>query len=518
MPQALADSIHAKGVLAYFKHVLGVAGAQNRVPAKLIKQADALTNADDLELLLEQLKKNGEDWGIILEDGPALRAGAEAQLVAPKRRKSQFALYSVLLNLLLIAVIAGLWLLRPTVFGASGTKGQEPEFIAAKVDLNLMYASFCTVTTSEGTSSEKVGSALKNLFPDAKLVESRDYATDRNAFLRSRIDAAVAKLKGSDELKKLLTCLYEVNHVRFRGLNRDEPDQGLGSVIEKGGFFTIPDKNQDRYGSLLQANGLEQVKLAASLNPNDLSLIGGLHALTAEHASLKYAIAFAADRPAFILPVDPDAASHEKMRKVVLGTSAVPVFVPRPVVESFEAVDPSSGIGGGSSQYILALDQTYYWRLFGPDDRKGLDPATYANRPAAKWTEFAPKKAVTWEAISASKKNGRNVIVASFDIAVVVNDRAIVFRNQSILSGEKREEVLDQARTYLDKSLRAKIPDIQDAVRLSEKVDPKTGRKTFTGTLLYTFLSEQLRAVNECEDLQIMTRGDFEGLMTKEGK
>ena len=239
-------------------------------------------------------------------------------------------------------------------------------------------------------------------------------------------------------------------------------------------------------------------------------LLDSLKEAAHEYASIKDAVTIIGNRPAFIIQVEPTAKAHEAVRMQLLNLDGTPVFVPRPVFELFDAVDPAAAIGGGAARFSLKLDTKCHWRQVGREDRKKTDFQNNATNKKMRWQDFPANREIVWTNLPVLRLSGRTDNVSSFDIAIPVNaNKVVVFRDQTIFFGESKVQVAKQARTYLDKVLGLKnIVNIEDAITIRQQ------EQQFTGGLLYNFLAEG--QVMAGEDVDIMTPPGFETARKKE--
>ena len=150
----------------------------------------------------------------------------------------------------------------------------------------------------------------------------------------------------------------------------------------------------------------------------------------------------------------------------------MPVFMSRPLPELYDALDPPADDSDGESGfYSLKLDQKSYWRLAGQKYRTNLEPVANPSdaRTKMKWQESGPQAAPIWRIPIPLKRKGEITadLVASFDIAVILPTKIVVFRNQSFLVGESRQQVLVDAQNYISKTLGIEnIQDVENAVKV----------------------------------------------------
>jgi hypothetical protein len=523
---APASLLHSRAVLAYFLNLLKQA-AQVATPAARAVQAKVATKLEqvpadmDLADLEGWVRNNVEDWSLPLdEESPPVAEFAPArgarrqrppakafdvELVgqppaSPRKKRSLLLRLSLIVNLVLIVALILAWLLwpKPATGNAAG------DGLTAGDAGALTFSSYSVVFPTQGTISEKVDASLADLFP-GKAVEIKRDSDERRRLLKQKLDESVKSLKDPENLKKLLLGLSSQHSVRFKGFVASEPSETLPALVERGGVFTIAGGTREQYGSLLQADGLDrllkQSGMDAQQEPRDL--LQSLKSAVADYASLEDALNIINDRTAYLLRVEPTPAGHEAVRKKLLGRDDKPVFISRPIPELFDAVDPTADTGGGSAAYTLQLDRKCFWRLAGADDRKNVDYTNNTSNDRMKWKAFEGGRPISWKPIPLTRKSGKTEAVATFDIAVVMSKKVVVFRNQSILVGDKREDVMKQGQTYIARVLHLPIQAQEDAISVRQQ------DQQFTGTLVYSFLAEQVKAGNASEDLQVLDLDEF---------
>ncbi len=195
-------------------------------------------------------------------------------------------------------------------------------------------------------------------------------------------------------------------------------------------------------------------------------------------------------------------------RQKLLGRLDKPVFSSRPIPGLFDAVDPTSDTGGGSAAYALKLERPCFWRVAGKEDRQDVDFAGNDSNNRLQWASFADGEAITWKPVPLKKHNGKTQPVASFDVAVRLGSRVVVFRNQNILLGETKPEILKQAKDYLDKGLKLKVDDVEEGVKVGRQ-----GQQV-TGALNYSYLAELVKVSSG--DVEVYTKKEFEQRMKQE--
>lgn len=342
------------------------------------------------------------------------------------------------------------------------------------------------------------------------MLELRGSTAEQEKLLQAKIDETVKSVREPEKLKQLLTQLANNHSVRFKGFAANESGGDLQPLIERAGVFTISTPAVQLHGSLLQSGGLDKVLQQAKLQNEQepRALLRSLKEAVAEYASLKDALSTIGGRNAYVLRVEPTAAAHEIMRRKLLSRLEKPVFISRPVLELFDAVDPTADTGGGSAIYTLRLDRKCYWRLASREDRANVDYARNASNDRMKWQPFEAGKSFQWKPIPVTKKNGRTDPVSSFDIAVLLETKAVVFRNQSLKVGDSRRQIVEHSKDYIQKVLGLRIPSVEDAISVRQ-----IGEQ-FTGTLIYSYLAEQIMPENAGPDreVQLLDLEDFQKL------
>ena len=518
-----ASVMHAKALVLYFQRLLGAwqqqtAGTNRQLPAKVVGPLERMPAGASLDDFENWIRESAEDWNITIddeEDSPPESVRATSGTLepmpsplAPSKNGSCFLLGSLCLNLMLIVAVVLLLLL-----GRRGASTVPPPTDAAASldDSILFFSSYCVVFPTQGTISEKVGVALQELFPE-QFQEIKRQAPDHDKLLQQKLAEAIKSITEPDKLKQLLIKLATDHSIRFKGFAASEPDEGLIAVIERGGIFSIANASREQYGSLLQINGLEKILVQAGWTDRAeaRNLLKSLKKAIAEYASLKDALSIIGDRTAYLLHVEPTPAAHEQARRRLLSRLDKPVFISRPIPEFFDAVDPTADSGGGVASYSLRLDRKCFWRLASKEDRRNVDKANNASNDRMKWQTFNAGQLITWKPIPVTKQNGRTDAVASFDIGVVLQNKVVVFRNQSLMVGDTRKQVLEQGQNYITRALALRVADIDEAISVRQQ------EGQFTGTLIYSYLAEQVTAENSIGDLQLLDRMGFERLKMEE--
>ena len=530
-----ASGLHSKALLLFFREVLGYLqkkeGAAGGIAKQLSVQLNGLATAGSLQELELKAEAIAEDWSLSSDEmpvaSPAIDTFTSTSIPAarPSLRQEKktswlgWFLGSFLINVLLALLVflfGGMLLLgltdkKPSPDGKL-PPGDEGSYTPSAVeDSSLQFSSYCVVFPTRGTSSEKVFNSVKQLYPD-KILVPKQGESERSLFLKERLDLAAKSFKDADKVRKLIAKLNGDHSVRFDGFSSDAEDSGLRSIIASGGLYRVGTSGEKvQYGSLLRANSVERILKLATLDnqPEPRVLLDSLKEAAHEYASIKDAVTIIGDRPAFILRVEPTAKAHEAVRMQLLNRAGTPVFVPRPVFELFDAVDPAGGTGGGIARYSLKLDTKCIWRHVSSKDRKETDyPANETNEDM-KWKDYAANREIVWTTLPVLRESGRTDNLASFDIAIPVNDdKVVVFRDQSILVGETKEQVRKQARTYLDRRLGLNDVAIEGAIII------RSQEKYFTGAFVYNFLAEE--AMKAHGDLEIMSRAKFDTAREKD--
>jgi hypothetical protein len=538
-----ASVLHGKALRAFMRQLLGLA-FNNASPevqpgiAKIIQRIDQLSPGTSLEDFDGWIRQNAVDWGITIEDSPEPPPQNVAPMLPqpqilptvshPARKKRPWLLRTSLwLNLAFILAIIIMALLWPRGSEAK-PKGDSPENKVPEEDdqpadkpkqrpilvgPTLFFSSYCVVFPTQGTISEKVYDALQKMFP-GKVKEIRQSARRRGRLLRDKMAEAIKSLKEPKKLKLLILQLADKKMIRFKGFSASEPEESLVYIIESGGIFSYLSQPGERHGSLLQPNGLDKILKQAKLKgrKGPRQLLGNLKEAIFEYATLKDALSIIGDRVAFLIRVSPTAQAHEQMRKKLLQRVEKPVFVSRPVLELFDAVDPTADTGGGSAAYSLRLDRNCYWRQASLEDRRNVNFAKNPSNDRMKWQFFGARKRIIWKPIPVMKKNGRTTPISSFDIAVVLQNQVVVFRNQSMLVGDSTKQVTMQAETYIKETLGLKIREIREAISVTKSDNQ------FTGALKYSNLADHVTAehTGKDKDLELYTVAEFKSLITKE--
>jgi hypothetical protein len=520
-PSKDASLMHADALLRYFRHVLGglqqqaePAGVQalSRVNTRLGQARPGM----DLDELEGWIRGAAGEWDIVLEDEPAVvgAAAAPAGAAVPAAKgpsqaaarppRSWLLRTSLWLNLLLVGAVVALWLLRPSGSGGSPrpSPAEEP---------GHLFSSYCVVLPVQGTSGDRVHATLVDLFPGTA-VEAKGGNGERR--LGQKLDEVAKSLAEPEKLKQLLGRLAANHAVRFKGFAAGDGGDNLKAVIERGGIYSLGGESREEYGSLLQADSLSRILDRAGPDGQGeaRTLLADLRRAVLEYASLHDALTVLGDRPGFLVHVEPTAAAHDKARQALVGRRDKPVFVSRPVPQLFDAVDPTADTGGGSAAYSLKLERKSFFRVAGRDNRQDVDFRFNRSNDRLKWQTFAPNETIVWRPVPLMRKSGKAEAVSTFDIAVAVPPKVVVFRNQTIFVGESKAEVRQQAQNYVTKVLGLRVPEIDDAVSIKKQDEQ------FTGALIYSFLADQCRDKPSSSggDLEVLSGSAFQEARTAE--
>lgn len=127
-----------------------------------------------------------------------------------------------------------------------------------------------------------------------------------------------------------------------------------------------------------------------------------------------------------------------------------------------------------------------------------------ANKEKLKWQRVNLDELKTWEPIPIGFKSH-----ASFDIAVIVDQQVVLFKNQEIVLGQSEVEVRQQGREYISSVLGLKIAsiDLVDALTLK-----KLSENQFTVALDYGFLAIRIleEPPSNNKTWQVLSVADFE--------
>jgi hypothetical protein len=147
------------------------------------------------------------------------------------------------------------------------------------------------------------------------------------------------------------------------------------------------------------------------------------------------------------------------------------------------------------------------------EDRQNVDIAHMSTNEKMRWTEFVAGSKIAWTPIPVTKTTGKTVPVASFDIAVVVGNKVVVFRNQSLFVGNSKQQVVDQGKNYISKVLHLSIKSSDELMFVHQQSDQ------VTGNLLYSDLAETLSmATVSSSDVALYDTEAFLALREKEDR
>ncbi len=385
-----------------------------------------------------------------------------------------------------------------------------------------VHPGYILVLPTSGTFPENVEDILRNeLFTPERVTMIRRDPAQKETLLRQQLDKSLAGLPEPAKLNALLLALRK-KEVRFKGYVPDDEKQTLSGIILRGGVFTIDaggDSPAPRHGSLLHANGIKQILDHAGLiEAEPRSLLQGLRDGIRDYASLHDALAIIGNRLAFLIDVKPTAADHEEAIAKLLTWSKPPVFVPRPPPRLFDAVDPREDTTTGQAKYTLKLPRPCYWRQVSKKDRSEIDwkEINSGEQEKMKWQDFKADTVITWQPVPVPRTDGRSDPVASYDVAVVLPDRVVVFRNQTLFVGDVAEDVERRARTYAKTRLQIDVKAADELVKVAPIPPPDKG---YVGTLLYSSLADMAEKGGErTGDLELYKRDDFSALMKSENE
>ena len=516
--------LHANALLRYFRGLLAqlngkVPPAVQAVVAQALVQAGQLQPDMPLDDLKAWIRETVEDWDLPLDDEDPVEGTETIKPAAPRARipsphpprRSSLLRLSLWLNLLLACVVIILLWLWPRAGsrGATETNPPSPQ-TPQQEESDVLHSSYCVVFRMEGTTGEGVGASLRTAFPDG-VIEIEGTTQERDRLLATKRAEAVKSVKDHGKVKELLARLAANHSVEFKGFTGSDPaDRVVASVIGRGGVFTI---KGSRHGSLLQSTGLDTVASQADLEGADREILTSLKRAVADYASLDDALGILAERGGYLVKVTPTRQGHEKVRRELTSRVEKPVFVSRPLPQLFGAVDPTADKGGGLAEYTLQLDRPGYWRVPSQKDRLDIDFQVTRGKDRMKWQRFRASERVTWIPLPITRTTGEPAALATFDVAVELSQKVVIFRNQSILVGRSKEEILTQGKNYISRVLQLPGP-AEEAISVSERGGQ------FTGALKYSYLAGRITAENRGRGhiLQSMKKEEFEQLKQREDR
>jgi hypothetical protein len=147
-------------------------------------------------------------------------------------------------------------------------------------------------------------------------------------------------------------------------------------------------------------------------------------------------------------------------------------------------------------------------------DRKEIDFESSRGKDQMRWRPFRASERVTWRPLPVTRTTGEPAALATFDVAVELSSKVVVFRNQSILVGRSKEEILSQGKGYIMRVLLLPDQAGDDAISVSER----SGQ--FTGALKYSYLAGRVTMGNSGKGniLQGLTKEEFQALKEQEDR
>ena len=481
--------------------------------------------------------KPGELSGFLVAMLGALPGLGAYLLIAQGRRANPVALTAGLLMPVSVLGIALSLFLRPGLTPADSSPNPPGNKLAQSGERNeaevailadakrypltsavlSIYPNHIVVFPTQGTIRENVGDILKSLFPPSTLTVIHRDATQRDAqreaLLKEQLKKSMDGIKDLGQLNQLFSELAG-KQIRFKGYLPNDPKEAVARIIQRGGVFTFSGSSSpkgaggesmmptQRHGSLLHTNGVEQLLLSGKLaGVEHRNLLNRFRRAIQDYAFMTDALSIVGDRPAFLIYIGRSPEAHEEAIGKLLHRMDNPVFVPRTPPRLFDAVDPTEDVGGGSATYTLRLPRKCWWREVGARDRQNLKEPL-ADAAKRRWRVFGPNQLIKWDPETLEFKNGEQRQVASYDIAVPVGDRVVIFRNQNLFVSRKRKDVVKLAMDYVTKRLRLRGNPSEDSI---VNVHSPEG-KHFFGTLLYSYLAEadfELTSENDVERLRL---------------
>jgi hypothetical protein len=166
--------------------------------------------------------------------------------------------------------------------------------------------------------------------------------------------------------------------------------------------------------------------------------------------------------------------------------------VPRPTLEVFDCIRPPEGKAMATAgRFSLQLQVKYYWRQVGKRNRDKMDYAGTlpANQAEMKWGDAkGANEVVKWKHLQVRvfESNVSSPIQdSSFDIAIPIDDKVVVFRNQIIITANSAKNVEAEARQMLNDMGLTGV-DLGKALNLLPPQEKEEGR---TGHFHYSYLA-----------------------------
>ena len=353
-----------------------------------------------------------------------------------------------------------------------------------KEEASLQYSPYCVVFSVEGDASV-LEKKLADLFPSSTLQPGGK--SQRKKFLDDRLEAAAKSITDANKLKNLLVDLDTGHAIRFRGFTADLKAFDLTSIIAEGGSFRIGVDSKAQYKSLLGKKSIDQILAVAGLDKDKEArdLLDSLRQATFDYAALHDAVIAIGERQAVVLRVERTAEAHALVRGKLLNRRFTPVFFSRPLFELFGAIDPAGGEGEASDKYSLLLKTTdCFWRVVGTAARKDADFDSTPGTKKMLWDQYPADTLIEWESVPVNYKDNERDNVATFDIAIKSGGMFVVFRNQRILKGSSKTDVLTSAKRYVKSNLGLELKgvEIDDAVKFAPG-------KAVSGAYVYELLA-----------------------------
>jgi hypothetical protein len=516
-----ASLLHAKALLLYFRELIGAptdtSSSHGQLWHKTISKLDDLVG---LHLTVDELAANdddSEDWSLTAEDDAGdeqelqVKVSSQttsSQVSPPIRRPRDVRRSRSLVCFLALLLIAGI--VAAIVFWPRATQsGGSVESTTPEPSLNgLEYAKYVAIVPSVGASVERVRETLGRSFAneDVIAVETSSEAMKEHA-------ARLVK-DHSDHAGRYVELIDRLQSKAGIRLKNYGDNQALNAVLEQGGVWFIGAQGgKAEYRSLMDPGFVEHAIKVAELSADQAEMLRTLRATLADYVGFQDALALLRNRPGFLVRVEPTQTAHAKVRQILSDVESAPFFSPRPLVSAVDAIDSATGSGGGTARYVLSLDRPCYWRQVGAIDRAKVD---YLNNPTntkMKWQSFPSNARIQWRPIGVLRASGRTDSVSTFDIAVVLGSRVVLFRNQSILVAESADAVRAQVRSYLVKGLGIENYDLENAVFVRREEE-----NVFTGALIYSYLAGLVPEGQMTDDVSITDPLSFDKTRSRDDK
>jgi hypothetical protein len=188
------------------------------------------------------------------------------------------------------------------------------------------------------------------------------------------------------------------------------------------------------------------------------------------------------------------------------------VFAARPNVVVYSAVDPKA-TEGGIGDNTLTLPVACWWRFAGKEDRVKVEWDTTDSdvKKQMQWRRFDPKKKITWKQSTLSR-DGKTAQVVSFDIAVPVGNKVVVFRDQTLYPGKDPAIIQKQ----MDKTMINKLGLAAKELAGLSEISPQRDQ-TNVGTLSYNAIAEKFGTKPPSSPaVEVLDAGFFDALVNRE--